>query len=134
MPEESFTFTRGERLKKRDDIIAIFSSGIKLSSFPFVALYTITDNKAQDSINFGISVPKKKHKTAVARNSVKRKCREAYRLHKHDICELSKKHNKHIDIMFIYVSPKKLDYSSIEKGMTKILNQLKNRIDDNKTD
>ena len=68
------------------------------------------------------SVPKKKVKHAVARNAIKRKMREAYRMHKHLLTAIT---SKPLLIGYIYISSQtSTTFETIEKQVVKGIHQL----------
>jgi ribonuclease P protein component len=67
-------------------------------------------------------VPKKKHKRANKRNTIKRRMREIYRLNKHII--YSNLANQKTDLMFICLSNEELEYDVIEKSMLQLIDTL----------
>ena len=79
-----------------------------------------------------ISIPKKRIKSAVGRNRVKRLAREAYRLNKHLFLYHELAENKHLDVAFICVADKLCDYATVEKGMRKAIRELNQRIEERK--
>jgi len=66
-----------------------------------------------------ITVPKRNHKTAVARNKLKRRIREAYRLNKQELDTEEK-----LLIAYIYTAKESLDYGRIEKKTIAALKKL----------
>lgn len=79
------------------------------------------------------SVPKRAFKKAVDRNAVRRRVKEAYRLHKHRLLETN---SKTIDrqavsepvaqIVFLYTAKTKISFEEIEKGMKLALKRMYN--------
>lgn len=73
------------------------------------------------SMQFLISVPKKRLHNAVDRVTMRRRIREAYRLNHHNY---SLPNNEKIDVAFIYIANSLIPYKSIEKAMRKILKNI----------
>jgi len=70
-------------------------------------------------------VPKKRYKHAVDRNLIKRRTREAYRLHKQQLLyNYLIDSNMHLALSLIYVGTEIADYAFIEKKMLKLFAQL----------
>ncbi len=63
-----------------------------------------------------VNVPKRLHKRAVARNLIRRRIKEAYRLNKHHFYKQLRE--KRIQMAILYTSPKLLDYDFISQKLT----------------
>ncbi|NID08683.1 ribonuclease P protein component [Fibrivirga algicola] len=77
------------------------------------------------------SVPKRAFKKAVDRNAVRRRVKEAYRLHKHRLVQGSEKSvdkqpitGPVAQIVFLYTAKTKISFEEIEKGMKLALKKL----------
>jgi ribonuclease P protein component len=116
------TFKKIERLCSKKAIDALFSSGKSFSAFPIKAIYSINEFESEYPARVMFVVPKKKHKRANKRNTLKRRMREVYRLQKPDF--YSKLEGKKIDLMFIYLSNELVEYHEIEKSMIKLMDKI----------
>lgn len=75
------------------------------------------------------SVPKKRFKTAVQRNRLRRRMREAYRKNKHLLYEHLIKNRKKLAMAFIYNSSEEAGYKAIEAEILLSLQYLVNSAD-----
>lgn len=71
-------------------------------------------------------VPKKKFKHANDRNKLKRRMREAYRLKKSEFYAALPLTG--LNLAFLYYGSKSEDYETIDKAITKLLNNLNKQI------
>lgn len=91
-------------------------------AYPLRAVWRENPGRKCDApLQFVISVPKKRLRHAVDRVTMRRRIREAFRLHhqSHPI-EAGKK----LDVIFVYVNSGLLPYGKVERAMQKILTQL----------
>ncbi|MPR34623.1 ribonuclease P protein component [Salmonirosea aquatica] len=142
------TFKKDEKLRSRSIIDRLFKRGSKevqtFYLFPFRVLYFEGTSEARhstfdDSIlsetsdtyqgvpsplpQVLFSVSKRNFKRAVDRNLIRRRCREAYRLHKPILLQ-----NPEVpyptSIAFLYLAKEISTYDVIEKAMIKVLRQM----------
>jgi len=124
-----YTFHKEERLSSQKLIETMFVSGHSFLCYPLKVVYYTPDEPDVDSVlQVGISVPKKNFKRAVKRNLLKRRIREAYRLHKHELYEYLTATKQEVVIMFIYVGKEPLAYLKIEGGVKKAISRLKKEL------
>ena len=126
------TFSKQERLKSRKIIGQLFKGGESFVAYPLRVVWipaepvstlpATSENPAEPGAQLAISVPKRNFKTAVARNLLKRRIREAYRLHKHELYE--KLADRRIALMFMYIAKEELSFAEIEAGVKKMIRKF----------
>ena len=119
------TFKKEERLHSKKLIRQLFAEGNSFFVYPFKVLYKEIEEESVFPVQVLISVSKRKFKSAVKRNRVKRLFREAYRKNKSIVFECNSNNNKTLLIGFIYVADTIMDYHEIEKKIMIILQRLK---------
>lgn len=127
---QRFTFKKKERVTGEKRVEALFTHGASFMAYPFRVVFRATPRAAADDVSLSVlvSVPKKRLKSAVKRNRVKRLAREAFRLNKHFFHNGGFPENRHLDVAFIYVKNEPADYPEVEKAMRKALNVLLQRV------
>ena len=78
----SFKFSKKDKLKSKKLIEQLFNDGKAVTVYPLRLVYLKTEFEDNSTLKTGVSVSKRLHKTAVARNRIKRILREVYRLNK----------------------------------------------------
>ena len=78
----SFKYGKKDKLKSKKLIEQLFAEGTTVIAYPLRLVYLKTDFEDESILKTGVSVSKRLHKTAVARNRIKRLLREVYRLNK----------------------------------------------------
>ena len=68
----SFTYRKKDKLKSKKLIEQLFTEGKSISAYPLRLVYLKTAFEDQSLLKTGVSVSKRLHKTAVARNRIKR--------------------------------------------------------------
>ena len=120
------TFSKAERLCKRNDFELIFSQGSAFNRFPFrVHWLKLKENTPSFPVKIAISGPKRKIKSAVSRNRIKRLIRESYRLNKQILSRELKKDEHVIHIMFVYNGNINATFTEIQSKIILILQRLK---------
>lgn len=127
--EKRFTFTKEERVTGKRRIETLFAQGNSFMAYPFRVIYLERVPYPLTLASILITVPKKRVRSAVQRNRVKRLAREAYRLNKHILNPIALREDKGIDIAFIYVIEGIADFTIVEKGVRKALNTLVAQLD-----
>lgn len=111
------SFSKEERLLKRPEFLRLAASGNKLHTAHFIIVWDATDGA---SLRLGITVSRKVG-NAVVRNSIKRKVRENFRLHKENFFSAD----------FNLIAKKgaeKLDFIAVWRELYSALLQIKTRI------
>ncbi len=120
---KTFSFSKSERLKHKKQIEALFACGQSKVFYPLLFYWKKSHSASTLTTCFAVSVPKKRFKSAVIRNKVKRRIKESYRLSKPEFyAQITFKGR--LDLMCIYVADSVLDYKIIEKAMHKGLEYL----------
>jgi ribonuclease P protein component len=120
-----YTLKKNEILSSRKQINELFSVGKVLFKFPFKMVYIFKsiESEKDSKALFSISVPKRKIKTAVERNLIKRRTREAYRLNKHLLYDKIPK-GKQLVFMFIYVDDAAKSFEQIQNSILTLINKF----------
>ncbi len=104
-----FTFKKKERLKSRKTIQQLFVKNKNQKIYPFKLVWTIDDSD-KFTLKMGVSVSKRLFKSAVARNRIKRKMREAIRLNKHLLLQNLSSNNITLSFMIVYMENKDISF------------------------
>jgi len=120
-----YTLKKNEILSSRKQINSLFSVGKSIFKYPFKMVYIVKDIESEkDSpVLFSISVPKRKIKTAVKRNLIKRRTREAYRLNKQILLDKVPE-GKQLIFMFIFVGDQAKSYDIIQNSILNLINKF----------
>ena len=132
------TFSREERLKSLKSIARLFKVGESFMAYPIRVvwlLYPVQENNSSVPLSepdglalpefpaqVVVAVPKKNFKTAVARNRLKRRIREAWRLHKQEL--YVRLGERRIALMLMYIAKEELPFSEIESGVKKLVRKF----------
>ena len=119
MPD--FTFPKKEKLKSKRLIDQLFAEGKSVSSHPIKLIYLKAALPQDVPIQAGVAVSKKRFKSAVKRNRIKRLLRESYRLNKQLVFN-----NSHgsFAFLFLYLGKEMPKFVKIERSMKEILGKF----------
>ena len=125
-----YTLKKHERLKSQKQLNKLFSGALSRFKYPLKVIYLLEERSAEEwPLLFSISVPKKKIKSAVKRNLIKRRVRESYRLNKLPLQEqILSKGNIKLSMMFIFIESETVEYGKIEQSVKALLLHLENEI------
>lgn len=128
-PEESLrhTFSKAERIYRKKTFEVLFDGG---ASFYLGKLWVIYTDKLPEEWVLAPSmvafvVTKRNFKRANKRNMLKRRMKEAYRLHKHLLVEQLVEQNRNLTFLVKYNTREILSYAEIEENMVRVLKKLK---------
>jgi ribonuclease P protein component len=132
--KKKFSFKKSERLCHKPTIESLFKDGISYFSYPFKVVYLsqkhTEENQEKTENNpklpsILIVVPKRIFKKASTRNLIKRRIKEAYRLHKENSFNPTSKQYLWKYVAFIFVGKEIMEYKEIEERFILLLKKLK---------
>ncbi len=121
----TYRLKKEERLSGRKQMEKLFREGKSFYLSPFrVMMYAEREADKRPVVRMAVSVPRKIFRRAVKRNLIKRRVREAYRLHKQLLSEQLADKRIFLDIIFIYTSPEILSFREIEEKLVLSLRKI----------
>ncbi|PRY84376.1 ribonuclease P protein component [Mongoliibacter ruber] len=117
----NYKLTKNERLHSEKLIKELFNKGSSFFLHPFKVLVLDLPVEDNGTVQVLFSVSKKKIKKAVNRNFIKRRMKEAYRLNKNQLQNISA-NNKLIGL--IYVSAEVDTFQNIQKRVLKVIDRI----------
>lgn len=125
------TFRRAERLKSRKLIKAVFAARQSVSTWPIRLIWLhrpIPSSQGADElppVQVAFAVPRKHLRRAVARNKVRRRLREAWRLHKHELYSaMARRRCRPLAVVVLYLGKGVLPWREIEPAMVRAMQRL----------
>lgn len=114
---------KSERLSSLTAVRRLFADGASGFVYPFRYM-VLKSESTTPTAEVLFSVPKRNHKRANKRNTLKRRMREAYRLNNDALHAAIVEHGKEVDIAFVYSSKELLPYKTIEHAVRRILAEV----------
>jgi ribonuclease P protein component len=118
---KTFTLGRNERLKSRKLIEALFKKGKSYTLAPFKIFYITEPSPAAAALQFGVGVSSRYFKKAVDRNRIKRLVREAWRLQKGPLADMSKATTSSLYIFIIYTGKEVPTYAAVTEKISQVI-------------
>ena len=117
---------KSERLSSLTAVRCLFKDGASGFVYPFRYM-VISEESTTPSVEVLFSVPKRYHKRANKRNTLRRRMKESYRLNKATLTSVAMERGNGVDIALVYSSKEILPYKTIEYAICKILNEISER-------
>jgi ribonuclease P protein component len=118
-----FSFSKNEKLCYKPAIDELFAKGEQVFQYPFKLLFKRKDLPDGLPTQVLFSVPKRTFKLATDRNTIKRRLREVYRLHKHLFQDKEGKCTLQY-IAIVYVAKEKLAYQELKRKFIQISKKI----------
>src|SRR5690554_5985524 len=126
------TFKKAERLSGKTVISNLFKNGKSVKAFPFVLLYQPVEFEKAVPARLTISIPKRKVKSAVKRNRIRRMVRETYRVQKHLLYDVLNSQHQQFALLIIFVGTEAgLDSNLVQEKISRILTRLSKEVTEN---
>jgi len=121
------TFNKKERLCSTKVIREIFERGSAFNTSLFRVVWLQTSGLPSPA-QIAFAVPRKSIRLAVARNLIKRRIREAYRLRKQILYDFLGERNIQVAFIVIYRQKSIPDYKTVENSVNEIIAKLTERL------
>ena len=120
----TFSYNKFEKLKSRKQIELLFAQGKSISSFPVKVFYLPVEHTPEHPVQVGVGVSARNFKKAVDRNTIKRRMREAYRLHKLPLHEYLKTEQKSVAVFILWIDKQLPTTAALNDLMPVVLEKL----------
>ncbi len=120
------SFEKEERLCSKKSLTGLFQNGSSFLIYPFRVTWLITpDFNQKTPVQVVVAVPKKRFKSSVDRNQIKRRIKEAYRLNKEEfLYPALNLQNKKVLLAISYVGKEIHDFSLIQQKISSMMKLL----------
>ena len=125
-----YTFKKEERLCSKKLLDELFRNGSSFLLYPYRITWKFLPLPENVPVQVVISVPKRKFKRAHDRNLLKRRIKEAYRLHKGELLYPFIKDNVQLSLAISYIGKEITNYHFMEKKLMMVFERLKGMNDE----
>ena len=120
----TFSYNKFEKLKSRKQIELLFAQGKSISSFPVKVFYLPVVHTPEHPVQVGVGVSARNFKKAVDRNTIKRRMREAYRLHKLPLHEHLIAKQKSVAVFILWIDKQLPTTATLQDLMPTVIEKL----------
>jgi len=120
----TFSYNKFEKLKSRKQIELLFAQGKSISSFPVKVFYLPVEHTPEHPVQVGVGVSARNFKKAVDRNTIKRRMREAYRLHKLPLHEHLIAKQKSVAVFILWIDKQLPTTAALQELMPAVIEKL----------
>lgn len=120
----TFSYNKFEKLKSRKQIEILFAKGKSISAFPVKVFYLPVENTPMHPVQVGVGVSARNFKKAVDRNTIKRRMREAYRLHKLPLHEHLVAQQKSVAVFILWIDKQMPTTAALQDLMPAVIEKL----------
>ena len=120
----TFSYNKFEKLKSRKQIELLFAKGKSISAFPVKVFYLPVENTPVHPVQVGVGVSARNFKKAVDRNTIKRRMREAYRLHKLPLHEHLVAQQKTVAVFILWIDKQMPTTAALQDLMPAVIEKL----------
>ena len=120
----TFSYNKFEKLKSRKQIELLFAKGKSISSFPVKVFYLPVEHTPVHPVQVGVGVSARNFKKAVDRNTIKRRMREAYRIHKLPLHEHLIAEQKSVAVFILWIDKQLPTTAALQDLMPGIVEKL----------
>jgi len=133
MSSKIYSFKKEERLCSKKFLTELFDNGSSFLIYPYRVIWLNSPNQNQAyPIQVVISVPKKRFKSAVDRNLIKRRTKEIYRMGKEEhLYPAVNTHQKKILLGLSYVGKEIHDFDYLQQKLHTLFKTLILKVQEN---
>lgn len=127
---EGFKFPKTNRLVAQKEIELTYHQGETIKKFPLLCKYMLLNETKGDALQVVFAVPKRKFKSAVKRNLLRRRLKEAFRKNQQTLKQRIEKQGCHLGLYIIYTSDELFEYQKLEEKLNVILRELSSKFNE----